>query len=89
MKQNIFQKEMASYTPPETAEEVPEDSKKKKAKKDPNTPKKALSAYFCFSAAESKKIREANPGMTVLAVAKVSSLISAIGLCTKLYLSNL
>jgi hypothetical protein len=75
MKQKHFQKEMASYTPPEkTAEEVPEDSKKKKAKKDPNAPKKALSAYFCFSTAESKKVREANPGMTIGDVAKVSSL---------------
>lgn len=36
--------------------------KKKKSKKDPNAPKKALSAYFLFSQVERNNVKEENPG---------------------------
>ena len=42
----------------------------KKSKKDPNAPKRALTAYIIFSTEEGKKFREANPEMSATAVIK-------------------
>lgn len=38
---------------------------KKKAKKDPNAPKRALTAYFCFSNENRDRIKKENPGIAV------------------------
>lgn len=52
-----YKEEMESYSPP--ASPVAD----KKAKKDPNAPKPALSSYNFFSKVEGKKFRDANPGL--------------------------
>lgn len=51
---------------------VEEKAKKRKGKKekDPNAPKRALTAYFLFMADERTKVKEANPGFGVGEVAK-------------------
>ena len=62
----------------ESAEDAPKKAKKgkspkgkaKRAKKDPNAPKRALSAYMFFSAAKRAEIMEANPDFGVTDVAK-------------------
>jgi structure-specific recognition protein 1 len=54
-----YAREMANYTPPEnTGEPSP---KKKKVKKDPNAPKKSLSAYLFFSNAKRDQVKLENP----------------------------
>ena len=55
--------QMESYSPPPAT--AASDGKGKRAKKDPNAPKRGQSAYLIFSQAECKKIRVANPGMAV------------------------
>jgi hypothetical protein len=57
-----YSEEMGSYSPPPTSAG---EGKIKRAKKDPNAPKRSQSAYLIFSQAECKKIREANPEMSV------------------------
>jgi len=62
----------------ESAEDAPKKAKKgkspkgkaKRAKKDPNAPKRALSAYMFFSAAKRAEIMEENPNFGVTDVAK-------------------
>jgi len=61
-----YAEEMESYTPPVSPTFV--QKRGKKSHKDPNAPKRALSAYLFFSQAEFKKIRAANPNMTVTEV---------------------
>ena len=60
-----YEREMAAWTPPEES-----GVKRKKQKKDPNAPKRALSAFFHFCADERPKVREANPSYSVGDVAK-------------------
>ena len=43
---------------------------KKKAKKDPNAPKKSLTSFIIFSSDKRKEIVNANPGMSIGDVAK-------------------
>ena len=52
-----YKKEMASYTPPEGSE----GKTKKKAKKDPNAPKKAATSFFIFSSEMRPKLKAENP----------------------------
>jgi len=61
-----FDTEMRSYVPP------PGGAKTKggRRKKDPNAPKRALSAFFCFCNDERPAIRAANPSYGVGDVAK-------------------
>lgn len=55
---------MASYVPP------PGEKGKRKQKKDPNAPKRALSAFFFFCAEFRAGIKEKNPGYSVGDIAK-------------------
>lgn len=59
-----YEKEMDSYVPPEG------EKKRKMKTKDPNAPKRPLSAFFCFCAEERPKVRAGNPGWSVGLVAK-------------------
>lgn len=60
-----YEREMASYVPSDGS-----TAKKRKQKKDPNAPKRALSAFFMFCGEERPKVRAANPSYTVGDVAK-------------------
>jgi hypothetical protein len=46
------------------------EKRKSKAKKDPNAPKRALSAFFCFCAEERAKVKAKHPSYTVGEIAK-------------------
>jgi hypothetical protein len=63
-----------SKTASKTKRKAPARSKtrttKGKKQKDPNAPKRPLSAYFLFSAAERAKIKEAHPDFGVTEIAK-------------------
>jgi len=61
-----YEAEMKHYVPPAGAGKT----KSGRRKKDPNAPKRALSAFFWFCNDERPGIREANPGYTVGDVAK-------------------
>ncbi|ODM90994.1 High mobility group protein DSP1 [Orchesella cincta] len=67
-----YQKEMRSYVPPTgtPAVKVGKAKRMKKAK-DPDAPKRGLSAFFWFSHDERAKVKGANPGFGVADVAKV------------------
>ena len=52
----VYESEMNNYKP--------------KKKKDPNTPKQPLSAYFIFSTEERLKVKESNPSFSICEVAK-------------------
>jgi len=65
-----YEKEKANYTPAEpSGDESGDDSddakgkrkRKTKAKKDPNAPKRAKTAFFCFADSVRDKLRKANP----------------------------
>jgi len=58
-----YEKEMANYVPPK-------GTKSKKKKKDPNAPKRALSAFFWFCADERPKVRAIKPDASVGDIAK-------------------
>ena len=60
-----FEAEMKHYVPPPGGK-----VKGSRKKKDPNAPKRALSAFFWFCNDERPGIREANPSLTVGDVAK-------------------
>ena len=60
-----FEAEMKHYVPPPGGK-----VKGRRRKKDPNAPKRALSAFFWFCNDERPAIRDANPGFTVGDVAK-------------------
>jgi len=71
--------EMQSYVPPPPPPPGPqginpaiktESKASRKKKKDPNAPKRSMSAFFWFSADERKKVREVNPNYGVGEVAK-------------------
>merc|ERR1712046_74680 len=62
-----YAEEMASYVPPPEGEL--ESKKKGRAKKDPNAPKRALSAYFIY--ANEKRADYAKDGKSVTEVAKM------------------
>jgi hypothetical protein len=58
-----FEKEMSTYKPTD-------GGKKGKKTKDPNAPKRALSAFFCFCNEERAKVKAKYPSYTVGDVAK-------------------
>ncbi|XP_064482042.1 high mobility group protein B1-like [Ornithodoros turicata] len=60
-----FESEMAGYTPAKG-----DKGKKRKRTKDPNAPKRPLSAFFWFCNDERPKVREENPDNSVGEVAK-------------------
>ena len=70
-----FQKEMEGYNPPSDSESDDEDKepkkKKKRAKKDPNAPKRNVSAYFHFASAIRPKLKADNPTLGVTELAKM------------------
>jgi len=52
-------------------EEKPAKKGKKKQKKDPNAPKRAMTSYLFFSAANREKIKAENPGVTFGQIGKL------------------
>lgn len=60
-----YDREMVGYVPPKG-----EKGGKKRKKKDPNAPKRAMSAFFWFCQEERGKVRAANPDLTVGDTAK-------------------
>ncbi|CAH1159793.1 unnamed protein product [Phaedon cochleariae] len=62
-----FDTEMLSYTPPKGEKQR---GKKRKQVKDPNAPKRSLSAFFWFSNDERSKVKAANPEYGVGDIAK-------------------
>lgn len=60
-----YDKEMANYVPPPN-----EGGKAKRKKKDPNAPKRPLSAFFLFCADERPAVKAAHPEFSVGDVAK-------------------
>jgi len=59
-----YDKEMANYVPP------PSEGKTKRKKKDPNAPKRPLSAFFLFCADERPSVKVSHPEYSVGEVAK-------------------
>lgn len=66
-----YQRQMEDYEPPSDEEE--EVTSKKKRKKDPNAPKRNMSAYFLFSQEIRPTIREESPSATFGEIAKLIS----------------
>jgi len=76
-----YDEEMVSYVPPPhlivkmgengSEEETLKKKKKQKKEKDPNAPKKALSAYFIYAGRVRADIRTENPEMAITQVAQV------------------
>jgi len=65
-----YEKEMANYVPPKDGEKVGRGGKKAKKVKDPNAPKRALTAFFLFCNEKRQGVKEANPDLKVGDVAK-------------------
>jgi hypothetical protein len=63
-----YDDQMVDYVPP--AGEGGKRKRGSKAHKDPNAPKRGLSAFFCFSNEERAKVKAKNPGYSVGDVAK-------------------
>jgi len=72
-----YQGEMEDYEPPSDEEEAPAAATKKRKKKDPNAPKRNMSAYFIYSQEIRPTIREESPEATFGMIAKVSLLTFA------------
>jgi len=69
-----YQNEMKDYVPQQNSDSDSDDDggqqkKKKKKVKDPNAPKRPISAYFFFAADKRPEIRAKYPGCTVTEVA--------------------
>jgi len=62
-----YEKEMQNYVPPKGEK----GKKKRRQAKDPNAPKRALSAFFWFCNDERPKVKGANPDFGIGDVAKV------------------
>lgn len=70
-----YKREMKEYTPPSDDDEEDKDGGKqkkasKKKRKDPNAPKKALTAFMFFSNHMRDRVKEENPGISFGEVAK-------------------
>ena len=59
-----YAKEMEDYTPPAGSGGKKKSPAKKKAKKDPNAPKKAQSAFMFFSGKMRPKVKAENPDIS-------------------------
>jgi hypothetical protein len=69
-----YQEEMKHYVPSEEYEDAGGGGgKKKKAKKDPNQPKRNMSAYFLYSVAVRPQVKEQNPDASFGDIAKIIS----------------
>ncbi len=69
-----YNNEMANYDAPSDGDDDVEKrskGKKKKAKKDPNAPKRAMTAFMCFSNDMRSKIKEENPDLSFGDIAKL------------------
>lgn len=66
-----YQREMAKYTPPDDSDEEP--SSRKKPKKDPNKPKRNLSAFFIYSTEVREDVRKENPELKFGEIARFIS----------------
>jgi len=64
-----YQEEMKTYIPMDD----PTGGKRKKAKKDPNAPKRNMSAYFLFSVAIRPTVKEENPEAAFGDIARIIS----------------
>lgn len=67
-----YQEEMKHYVPSEEYEDAG-GGKKKKAKRDPNQPKRNMSAYFLYSVAIRPEVKEQNPEASFGDLAKIIS----------------
>ncbi len=65
-----YQREMADYVPPADMEEY---SSRKKKKKDPNAPKRNMSAFFIYSNEVRSQVKEQNPDAGFGDIAKLIS----------------
>lgn len=63
-----YQEEMKDYVPMEEP-----GGKRKKAKKDPNAPKRNMSAYFLFSIDARPKVKASNPDASFGDIARIIS----------------
>jgi len=66
-----YQKEMSNYIPP--SDDSDEQTSRKKPKKDPNKPKRNLSAFFIYSNAVRENVRKENPELKFGDIARVIS----------------
>lgn len=68
-----YEEEMKSYQPPEPESGADSDTEKKgkKRKKDPNAPKRALSAYMLFCNDKRAEVKEENPNIENKEIMKV------------------
>mmetsp|Transcript_14619 Transcript_14619/g.30420 ORF Transcript_14619/g.30420 Transcript_14619/m.30420 type:complete len:115 (+) Transcript_14619:967-1311(+) len=64
-----YQEEMKNYIPMDD----PTGGKRKKAKKDPNAPKRNMSAYFLFSVFVRPSVKEENPEAAFGDIARIIS----------------
>ncbi|KAI8088028.1 high mobility group box domain-containing protein [Gilbertella persicaria] len=62
---------MPKETQKDTKRAVDKDDKKKRSKKDPNAPKRGLSAYMYFSQEQRQSVKDANPGVTFGQIGKL------------------
>lgn len=67
-----YQKEMEDYTPPSDDDDDSDDGggkkKAKRAKKDPNAPKKGMNSYMLYANSVRAQIREENPDLSMAEV---------------------
>jgi len=68
-----YQEEMKSYDPPSDEEDYGGGRRRKKAKKDPNKPKRNMSAFFLYSNAVRSTVKEENPEAKFGDIAKIIS----------------
>ncbi len=68
-----YKKEMQDYTPPSDDDSDDGGGKKKakRAKKDPNAPKRPMNAYMLYANSVRSQIREENPDMAMADVVSV------------------
>lgn len=68
-----YMQQMENYDAPEDDSDDDKPSKKKKAKKDPNAPKRPMSAYFLYSNAIRETVKQENPEAKFGDIAKIIS----------------
>mmetsp|Transcript_26277 Transcript_26277/g.61090 ORF Transcript_26277/g.61090 Transcript_26277/m.61090 type:complete len:221 (+) Transcript_26277:223-885(+) len=66
-----YQEEMKNYEPPD--DEEPTGKRSKKQKKDPNKPKRNMSAYFLYSVSIRPEVRKEHPDASFGQIAKIIS----------------
>lgn len=68
-----YQEEMKDYVPTEDPTGGPPGKKGKKQKKDPNAPKRNMSAYFLYSIEARQSVKEENPEASFGDIARLIS----------------